>query len=224
MTGIKYNIEVIPGIEFSASYENTEIHILGYFIDYRNILLKKYIEDFRIKRIERIKKIIDIVNGLGYKINYYEIFNFFGSNISPGRPHIALLMVRKKIVRNYNEAFNKFLGDGKIADVKKQNPAVEEILGLIKEISGISFLAHPGKLNNCALVQDVLKMNIDGIETVHPSHSREESLCFRKLALQNSKLMSGGSDYHGVISGEEKHFGKYYIKENELLNMKKRVS
>ena len=56
--GAKIGIEVIPGLEISTDVEGQEVHLLGYFIDYKDHELKKYLKFFRNERLERAKRIL----------------------------------------------------------------------------------------------------------------------------------------------------------------------
>ena len=40
----KYDIEVISGIELSADYHGKEIHLLGYFLDFKNPALLEHLK------------------------------------------------------------------------------------------------------------------------------------------------------------------------------------
>src|SRR5580704_5662557 len=58
-------LEVVPGIELSSEFENCDIHILGYFIDYKKGPLLDKIDDFLNARVERMKKMIMNLKSVG---------------------------------------------------------------------------------------------------------------------------------------------------------------
>ena len=43
-----YDLELIPGIEFSSEYEGQDIHIVGLYIDIENAFLKRRLSYFEI--------------------------------------------------------------------------------------------------------------------------------------------------------------------------------
>lgn len=221
--GKEKGIQVIPGVEFSVDINDTEIHILGYFIDYKNSYLLDYLNSLRKKRIARIKKIIEKLNSLGSKIKFSSLEGSLTPDISIGRPHIAMNLYKNGFVNSYYEAFVKYLGDDKPAYVKKPNPQAGEIINLISNLGGLSFIAHPGKLVRNELLNELIQSGIDGIETIHPSHSKEDTEYFNKIASDHFLLTSGGSDFHGGLKNDMKNFGNYYVSINEIINMKRRL-
>ena len=216
-------IEVIPGIEFSTDLNDKEVHILAYFIEYENKKLKDFISGIRNSRILRLIKMINLLNDLGCMINSNEFINKYSENVTLGRPHLAMEMVNRQFVRNYVEAFIHYIGDGKPAYIKKPNPDIKEVVELISETGGISFLAHPGKYFNEMQLADIINSGIDGIEIIHPSHSGDSTEYFKKIAAENFLLESGGSDFHGIVQQDINNFGKYFIGNKEIINMKRRL-
>ena len=221
--GKEKSVQVIPGVEFSANFNDREIHILGYFIDYTSKRLLDFLNTLRKKRFSRSKQIIEKLNELGCKIKFNFINDNLNSSISIGRPHIAMMLVKEGFVNSYNDAFAKYLGDDKPAYIKKPNPDAGEIIKLISETGGLSFLAHPAKNLRDEFLKEIIKEGIDGIETIHPSHSEQDIEYFNNVASENFLLTSGGSDFHGGLKNDQKNFGKYFITNNELINMKRRL-
>ena len=220
--GKEIGVQVIPGVELSADFNEREIHILGYFIDHTNKKLLDFLNTLRKKRVVRTNQIIEKLNELGCKINLNSDYNL-NNNISIGRPHIAIKLVKEGCAASYNDAFIKYLGDDKPAYVKKPNPSSKEIINLISETGGLSFLAHPGKNFRDESLQELIDLGIDGIETIHPSHSEQDTEFFNNIASENFLLTSGGSDFHGGMKNDQKNFGKYFVTNNELINMKRRL-
>lgn len=221
--GKTVGIQVVPGVELSADIEGHEIHVLGYFIDHRNEKFLEFLRSSRKLRIKRNEKIVEKLNGMGSKIQFDSILTKAGQNTSIGRPHIAIELNEEGFVNSYYDAFIKYIGDGKPAYVKKPNPDIREVVKMISEAGGLSFIAHPGKFVRDELLQKVIQSGIDGIETVHPSHSKEDTAYFNSIASENFLLTSGGSDFHGGLKNDGKNFGKYFIGIEDILNMKRRL-
>jgi predicted metal-dependent phosphoesterase TrpH len=219
----KFEIEFIPGIEFSTAFKGREVHMLGYFIDYNSNIIIDFLKSISIKRIERVEKIIDRLKKVNIKISLDNVLNGEKKDISIGRPHIAKALIEAGYVKTYRNAFFKYLGDNKIAFVKKENPDLKEIIEIIKSINGLSFLAHPGKYYNKEMLKNIIKSGIDGIEVHHPSHRIQDAKNYVQLAEENNLLMSGGSDFHGLTKSEIKNFGKYYIDVSYISKMKSKL-
>lgn len=196
-TGLKEDIEVIPGVEISGEYMNREMHILGYFIDPNAPVMKELLTEIQEERILRIKKIIAKLNELGSTITYDDAKEDLKTTVSIGRPHIANALVKQGFVKSFFDAFSKYIGDDKIADVKKVRPNYDRVFKVIKEAGGLSFLAHPAKYFNEEEIQFLSAAGLDGIEVVHPSHNTNEVKKFKEIAVKHNLLTSGGSDFHG---------------------------
>ncbi len=216
-------VQVIPGVEISTDMGEQEVHILGYFIDYRNKKLLDFLSSSRKMRIRRNEKIVEKLNTLGSKIKFNSILKKAGTETSIGRPHIAMELNEEGFVNSYYDAFIKYIGDGKPAYVKKPNPTVKEVTKLISEMGGLSFVAHPGKVLRDELLLKLIENGIDGIETIHPSHSKDDVEYFNTKAAEYFLLTSGGSDFHGGVKNDMRNFGKFFVSINEVVNMKRRL-
>lgn len=222
-TGKEIGLEIIPGVELSAEHNGREVHILGYFIDNKNEELREFLSRFRKQRTDRAKAMVEKLNESGINLSLESVFKNYGENISIGRPHIAQALIEGKFVQNYYEAFSKYIGEGKVAYVKKPNISANEAAKLIARSGGLSFIAHPGKNIRDLFLIELIEAGIDGIEVVHPSHSPEDIVYFQDFVSQYFLLESGGSDFHGGKDNDADIFGLYYIAENKVQAMKNRL-
>ncbi|MBN8568858.1 MAG: PHP domain-containing protein [Ignavibacteria bacterium] len=219
-TGLKEDIEVIPGVEISGEYMNREMHILGYFIDPQAPALVELLTEIQEERILRIKKIIAKLNELGSTITYDDAKEDLKTTVSIGRPHIANALVKQGFVKSFFDAFSKYIGDDKVADVKKVRPNYDRVFKVIKQAGGLSFLAHPAKYFNEEEIKIFKAAGLDGIEVVHPSHNTNEVKKYKEIAVKHNLLTSGGSDFHGGRKNDAGNMGKYYISEKEIDKMR----
>lgn len=220
--GEKIGVKVIPGIEISTIIDEIEVHLLGYFIDYKNQDLLNYLSFFEKERKERAKSILKKLREINFNLTIPEVEEF-SKNSPICRPHIARAMVKKGYVKNIFMAFQEYLGDNKIAYQKKIYVSPENAIDIIHQAEGIVFLAHPGKMKE-TILQKIIGAGIDGIETVHPSHKRVQQKFYKNVAKQYCLLESGGSDFHGGDRNDKVNFGKYYISESNLEKIKNYVS
>lgn len=225
VTKNKYDdLTIIPGVEFSAKYEELEIHILGYFVDINNNLLKITLDKVKKNRINRTKKIIQKLNHNDINISFDELLATDKTSI--GRGNIACLMVKKGYAKNYKEAFNNYLAKGRLAYVEGEKLEVREVLKVIEESGGISVLAHPGKMCKDTKIEKIIKnfkvYGLKGLEVYHPSHTKEQIITFYNMSKKYKLLITGGSDYHGGYTNNT--LGTYGIDEvllNKLIKLRK---
>lgn len=217
--GDKIGVEIVPGIELSTSNGTHDVHILGYFFDPHHPDMLDYVEFFQKERIKRARKILEKLWKMGIRLNADVVISSAGHG-AVGRPHIADALMEEGFVLSYDEAFYKYIGDGKPAFVKKPNISPAEGIALIRKSGGLSFLAHPGMdLTDDEIIQ-VVKQGLDGIEILHPKHSEEKVNHFYKFANDHRLLVSGGSDCHGNRKGEMM-MGKFNVPYKFIVEMKK---
>ena len=216
------NLYIIPGIEFGTVEDEEEVHILGYFIDYKSNEIIELSKILKKNRINRSSKIIDKLNRIGLNISMEEVKSLVSEEII-SRSHIAMALVQKNYVKSIDEAFKLYLNRGQIAYVEKSSPNIENTIELIHRLGGIAVLAHPGLVKNKTLVKKCINNNIDGIEVIHSKHNSKDVKYFLNIARENNLIITGGSDCHGRIINGEYLMGKYYININHIPIMKERI-
>lgn len=212
-------MEIIPGVEISTDIDDKEIHLLAYFIDIENEELQKYLSFFRDERYHRAKRMVQKLQNLGLRISIDDVMAQ-AKNSAVGRPHIAYAMTDLGIVKNYQEAFERYIGDYGPAFERKIHVSPQSALKLINDSGGLSFIAHPGYMKEHFLMS-LIKAGIDGIEVIHPCHNENQIQFYRGIVNQYCLLESGGSDFHGGKKMDHDNLGKYYISGNQLDAMRK---
>jgi len=205
--GERIGFEVIPGIEISAEHSPGSMHILGFFLDIHHPLLNERLEYLQKARAERNPKMVAKLNQLGIEITYEEVLKASGGG-QVGRPHFANVLLEKKYVRNFQEAFERYLKKGAPAYVDKFRFTSKEALHFIHEAGGVAVLAHPNTLgvNRYSelekLVLQLVDEGLKGIEVYYPEHSTVEVGQYKNLADRYGLLSTGGTDYHGIEKNE----------------------
>ena len=198
-------IEVIPGIELSAIDRSDDIHILGYFIDYKNPDFLEQIQFFKDKRYERAEEIVRNLNKVGLDIQINTVLRIaHGAPI--GRPHIAEALVAEELVDTYGEAFFRYIGSDGPAYVPKYEVKPAEAIQLIIQYGGIPVIAHPGVLDRDEVIFELKADGLLGIEAIHPFHTPEKQKFYIELARKLDLIVTGGSDWHG--QGRSSNFKK----------------
>jgi len=196
LEGTKQNIEVIPGVELTADYSGTEIHILGYFIDYKKDWFLKKLKQLRDVRRIRFSQMVEKLKKFGINIDSGNLINK-NSVSSIGRLHLAQELYQKGHVTSVKEAFTRYLGDGKPCYVKKEPLMPQDAVSMINELGGVSVLAHPHLLGDDNLVSDIIKQGIEGIEVYRFEHNESVRDKYLALASEYNLVVTGGSDCHG---------------------------
>ena len=225
--GQQLGIEIIPGIEVSSSFGESELHVLGYFLDWQDVLLQERLVTLRESRHRRNPQIIERLQALGIDITYDEVRAVAGSD-SVGRPHIARVLMDKKVVTSAKDAFDRFLANGKPAYVPRDLPSPAEAIRWIKAAKGLAVLAHPtwvktteGTLTE--LVRQLKADGLDGVEVHYSTHTPRQTREYLSLAKQVNLLVTGGSDFHGLTKPDiEVGIGKgsLHVPDSLLLKLK----
>lgn len=219
----EYGVEIVPGIELSTLYEEEEIHILGYYLDYKADWFLDTLAKIQNSRYERADSIVRKLNRLGIKITLEQVKSIADDG-AIGRPHIARAMINKGYINNIKEAFNSYIGKGCPAYVERYKFKSSEAIDIIKQLGGISVLAHPGLIRNKANIRNIINLGIDGIEVYHSKHDDETVRYALSIATAGKLLITGGSDCHGIKLNNEPALGnctvdyKYVQKLKEAYN------
>jgi predicted metal-dependent phosphoesterase TrpH len=189
-------MEFISGAELTAEHEDTEVHILGYFLDTKNPVLLDRIGKFQAVRQNRIREMCAALNQLGIPLKAEAVFALANCK-SPGRPHVARALVKEKLIGNLDEAFEKYLKKGRPAWVPKTKMSALEGVELIHQAGGLAVMAHPGLNRTDDIIPGLVKAGLDGIECFHTKHSTVMAERYLEIAEKYDLLVTGGSDCHG---------------------------
>jgi predicted metal-dependent phosphoesterase TrpH len=219
------NIHFIPGIEINIKWNGKsargaaglgpggEFHLLGLGINSPTPAFVSAIGELSRRREARNREILDRMHELSIDATWEELLALSGGTDrlrpagisgghSLGRPHFAALLIKRKIVRNMNQAFARYLGAGKPLYVPKEGLIFEEAAALIRESGGIPVLAHPislyvawGRLPD--LVKILKDMGLMGLEAWHPTARSGSCRRLEALAKSLGLYVTEGSDFHG---------------------------
>jgi 3',5'-nucleoside bisphosphate phosphatase len=192
-----YNIEVISGIEFSTEINGRDVHLLGYLFDPDHPYLLEKLISIQNMRILRMKEMIVKLKDLNVAdIAFEEVAALTKSN-AVGRPHLAAILMKKGKVSSIREAFDKYLHEGGPAYVDKFRQTPFEAIELMKQVGGVSILAHPMVTLIDELIPQLAQAGLTGIEAHYPNSSNNVTEFYVGLAKKNNLLVTGGSDAHG---------------------------
>ena len=211
MAAEKRGIRFIPGIELQIMWNGDsggEFHLLGLGIRQPSPGFKAAVEELARCREERNLMIVEKMNEAGVTVSYDEIKAIADGQTarahSIGRPHFAAFLVQRKIVKNNEQAFTRYLGRGKPFYMPKVGLEFERAAAVVKESGGIAVLAHPmslyvawGKLPN--LIESLKERGLDGLEAWHPATKVSSCRRLEDLGKKLGLLITAGSDFHGEV-------------------------
>jgi len=193
--GKKYGVEVIPGVELSSEFEGRELHILGYFVDWRDKRFNNKLLEFQEARTDRAKEMLDKLRSLNINISYNVVLVTAGGVV--GRPHIAQAMLERGYVKTMQEAFEKYLKFNRPAYVGKYSLPSADAIRMVRKVGGIPALAHPVFVGNDEILPELIDQGLQAIEAYHSKHDRATAEHYQELAKKYDLLITGGSDAHG---------------------------
>ncbi len=165
--------------------------------------LEKALEQQKRIRAERSKQICDLLEPLIGQDIYPDVLakvDQIPDRIT--RSHIAKTLVEKGIVARPQQAFDKYIKEGKKAYVKFDGLSLEDTIRIIHESGGFAVLAHPTRYDLSAtnvryLIEIFAKFGGDAVElppAIEPASTRQ--MVDRMIAEHGLKV-SVGSDFHG---------------------------
>jgi len=211
-------IRFIPGIELQILWNGGDFHLLGLGIRRPSPGFKAAVEELARRREERNLIIVEKMNEAGMGVSYDDIKAFaaelkeVGTQIcgdSIGRPHFADFLVKRKLVKNREQAFVRYLGKGKPFFMPKAGLEFESAAAAIKESGGIAVLAHPMSLYVAwgrlpALIENLKGRGLDGLEAWHPTAKVSSCRRLEELGKTLGLLVTAGSDFHGEGRSDRK--------------------
>jgi predicted metal-dependent phosphoesterase TrpH len=194
-------LRLIPGIELSAMWRKTvELHLLGYFFDPAEAGLLGFLRERRAARRVRLFAMLNRLQAMGIVVSADDVLAVARDG-NVGRPHLARVLVQRGFVRSPDEAFERYLGEGKPAYVPRPDLTTTEAIRVIHDVGGLVSFAHPGLHNRDEAVPDLVADGLDAIEAYHVAHTPGQIRHYRRLAERWKLVVTGGSDFHGLIGG-----------------------
>ncbi len=220
---MELGIELVPGIEVSATSDKREVHILGHFVDPENARLAAFGDRMRGERIDRMEQMLRKLDQLGVRLTMQQVQPFSGG-YNLGRPHLARALVAYGHCHSVREAFDRFLGNGKPAHVEHRDLSARDAIALIHEAGGTASIAHP--LSSRLSFADLERLAQDGLDAVevdHPDHREGDRGKLVKLTYGLGLVPTGGSDYHGPAVTPDRYLGDGRTKPKDFEQLRARA-
>jgi 3',5'-nucleoside bisphosphate phosphatase len=197
-------VRAVPGVELSVDCSSGVMHMLGYWMDLSNPELLRQMEWIRDGRTMRNRSMLEKLNALGFAMTWDEVAACAGEDVV-GRPHFGQVMIQKGYAKDKNEAFDKWLGDGKPGYADRPRLTAEVAVALIRQAGGVAVLAHPFTLHVSketmeALFAELAGVGLGGVECYYSEHSADLTKEYLAMAKKANLVPTGGSDFHGEVS------------------------
>jgi predicted metal-dependent phosphoesterase TrpH len=214
----KHGMSYVTGVELNVTFHYPEddkdvsLDFLGYGYDIGNKELKSKLQLIKEYRKRRARQILQNLNA---EFDKEGMARFTEEDLRKiedsvdgvfGRPHIANYLVAKGIVKDKQEAFDKYLVK---CDVPKYPLSLAEASQLIRNAGGILIHAHPGDPKGTSLasitddveeqtkiIEKYMLQYVDGVECWHTDHAEKITAHYIEFARKHNMFMTGGSDCH----------------------------
>lgn len=200
----RLGLQFVRGVELAVRDDFGELHVLGLWTPRGASDLDSVMEHLRRERTERNAAILEKLAGLGIDLCMEDVLAMSGG-VAAGRPHIARLLVERGHVGSYQGAFDKYLGLRASAYVPRKVPGPAEGIGLLRSVGAVPVLAHPCLYASMtperldAVLAAYKQYGLVALEAYHSAHDAAQVRLCVDMAARHGLLLSGGSDYHGLI-------------------------
>jgi 3',5'-nucleoside bisphosphate phosphatase len=188
-------------------------------VDHRDERLEGELVRLREGRLERARLIVEKLAELGAPIRLERVLQLARGG-AVGRPHMALALMEAGYATTFGEAFDRYLGRQAPAYVERMKFSPAEACQLIRRSGGVPVLAHPvifdatgsikGPLPLDSMLPELIAAGLMGIEVYYPSYDARTTEGLMALARRHRLLITGGTDFHGLLS-ERMDLGGVYV-------------
>jgi predicted metal-dependent phosphoesterase TrpH len=208
--GAAAGIAVRLGIEINCAGAGAadRVHVLGYGFDPLSPGFGERLAEFRERRTQRARRMVENLRALGFAIDYESVRA--AAHETVGRPHVADALRRLGIVKSRKEAFERFLIKGKPGFVDSMGPSPAEAIALIRDAGGVACLAHPATAGKEVELEELRALGLQGVEVHYGAHTPSQVRMYSDWAESRKLTVVGGSDYHGPGTGRDAKLGVEY--------------
>lgn len=229
MIGERYGVNVIPGVEISAtdSKRNSKAHILCYLPEKPDRLEGLCRRNSQARK--RAAQFMLLKAAQKYPITPEFVLKCASGSTNIFKQHIMQALLESGFTTTiygelYDKLFTKNSPDSILSFPTYPEPA--EIVNDIHEAGGIAVLAHPGFYDNFELLEELIPCGLDGVEVWHPENTPQQQKKLLEIAKKNKLLVTGGTDFHGAFNSKPIRLGDYGVEQDvldSLLNYKAKM-
>lgn len=201
-------LTLVPGAELSCVStadpgRPISVHLLAYLFDPAAPAVVAEQSRLRLERRERLRAMAERMAADGLPIDADEVLGLLPADSPAGRPHLAQALVRAGLVSTVDEAFARYLSNGRGYYLPRRDTPVETAIDMITAAGGVTVLAHPfalsrGRIVSAGTIAALAARGLTGVEVDHPDHDEATRAELRGLARELGLVRTGSSDYHGT--------------------------
>ncbi|MFT2097192.1 PHP domain-containing protein [Marinomonas sp. 2405UD66-6] len=205
-------ISFVNGVELSTQWKGIPLHMVALNFDREDPAVLSVVEKNQLIRLDRARRIADLLVKQGLPDLFDEAVTLAGES-QLGRPHFASLLVEKGFVKDSNKAFDRYLGNKKLGQLRDVWPELEDVLTTLSGQDIELVLAHPKRYPLTVtklkrLLADFKKWGGTGMEVASGNERPDSVRLLERLSVEFGLKASVGSDYHGPF-GPWMQVGKY---------------
>jgi predicted metal-dependent phosphoesterase TrpH len=200
-------LDLVCGIELSTRVPGTKVrtvHLLGYFLHQPPpAQFREWLNELIEGRRDRNQRLITSLRERGVDIDLGEVEKL-GRTLT-GRPHFARVLIQKRYVSSFDEAFQRYLGESAPSYVERFAPYIVDAIQRVIDAGGLPVLAHPVRLafrdpvDEEKFIGELRDGGLRGIEVFHSDHRPADMERYAGIARKYNLAVSGGSDFHGLV-------------------------
>ena len=150
-----------------------------------------------LRRRDRFRDFIRLLRDAGHALDDGRVSAVESATASLGRRHVANLLVRTGVARNYGEAWGRFVAPLSAKVIPKLILPFAETTELVRTAGGVSVLAHPSPDLSEPDFRRMKEVGLGRIEVKFPAAAVARTCTLAAWAAQLGLLTTGGSDCHG---------------------------
>jgi hypothetical protein len=197
-------VSLVRGLEISCAFAGHGAHLLAYLPDPLSRGLRDELGRILHGRDARLPGMLRALREEGIDIDEDDVRRVAGPSAAMGRPHVADALIAKGRATSREDAFERYLGPGRPAYVRRYAADLTTMIGLVAGAGGVTVIAHPwaARHDHRALDEagfDYLRAaGLAGVEVDHQDHDPTTRARLRALASNLGLVVTGSSDYHGT--------------------------
>jgi predicted metal-dependent phosphoesterase TrpH len=206
--GTRLGVEMIAGVELSSALAGGEgVHLLGYFVDSDDPLLREGLATYARAREERMTGMVERLRRIGAPVDAERVREIAGHG-TMGRPHLARALVEAGHAADLPDAFARYIGGGKPAYVARPRVDPRDAIALVRAAGGVPTLAHPfASAGVESLLDRLVPAGLLAMEVDYGAYTPQERDTLRQIAARRGLIATGGSDFHGAGLGAGRELG-----------------
>lgn len=213
--GKQLDIEVVPGIEIDCIYNSVNLHLLGYYIDWKKNEFRELENNLHNQEMKAFPQMLSNLKKIGIAVDGEEVVRKANGRAPCGELIAEVVLakedsINKALLRPYLKGgersdmpylnfYRDFFSQGKIAHVPLRYLHLKDAINLIKASNGIPVIAHPGDnlRNNMDMIDSIIREGVMGVEVFSNYHTPAQVEYLQNKVEKNKLIVTCGSDFHG---------------------------